>query len=31
MVLVLAGIVAGGIRLERRRRRQEGALPHAVR
>lgn len=31
MVLVLAGIVADGIQLERRRRRQEGASHHAVR
>jgi uncharacterized membrane protein YidH (DUF202 family) len=31
MVLVLAGIVADGVQLERRRRRQEGASRHAVR
>jgi hypothetical protein len=31
MVLVLAGIVAGGIQMERRRRRQEGVSSHAVR
>ena len=31
MVLVLVGIVADGIRLERRRRRQEGASRHALR
>ena len=31
MVLVIAGIVADGIQLERRRCRQEGASHHAVR
>ena len=31
MVLVLAGIVADGVQVERRRRRQEGASRHAVR
>jgi hypothetical protein len=31
MVLVLVGIVADGVRLERRRRRQEGAPRHALR
>jgi hypothetical protein len=31
MVLVLVGVVADGIRLERRRRRLEGAPRHALR
>jgi hypothetical protein len=31
MVLVLAGIVADGIRMQRRLGRREGRTPHAVR